>query len=318
MTESNLPDDHDSPWKEALERWFPQFLALLFPRVHAGVDWSRGYDFLDKELQQVVRDAALGRRYADKLVRVFTADGTETWVLIHVEVQGAPEPGFARRLYTYHYRLLDRYDAEVVSLAVLADGNPGFRPRSCRYGRWGCGLVFRFPIVKLLDWAAPVAWRRLEAEDNVFALVVMAQIRARAARDPVARRDWKFRLVRLLYERGYQRAVILELFRVIDWMLRLPEGLETEFRERLYALEEEHKMPYVTSVERAGIEKGLQQGLQQGEAAMLLRLVAHKFGAAAAARYRERIAAADADTLLVWSERLLGAAEPDAVFDPPR
>ena len=66
MTEPTR-DDYDSPWKEALERYFPEFLALLFPAVHAEIDWARGCQFLDTELQQVVRDAELGRRYADKL-----------------------------------------------------------------------------------------------------------------------------------------------------------------------------------------------------------------------------------------------------------
>ena len=51
--------DQDSPWKEALEHYFPDFLALLFPDVYAGIDWSRGHAFLDKELQQIVRTADL-------------------------------------------------------------------------------------------------------------------------------------------------------------------------------------------------------------------------------------------------------------------
>jgi hypothetical protein len=34
--------DYDSPWKEALEVYFPAFLLLLFPRTHADIDWSRG------------------------------------------------------------------------------------------------------------------------------------------------------------------------------------------------------------------------------------------------------------------------------------
>jgi hypothetical protein len=45
-------DDYDSPWKEALERYLPDFLPLLFPDAQAGIDWSQGYEFLDKELQQ--------------------------------------------------------------------------------------------------------------------------------------------------------------------------------------------------------------------------------------------------------------------------
>lgn len=54
MTDS-ARDDYDSPWKEALERYFPDFLALLYPRVYAGIDWSKGHAFLGKELQQVFR-----------------------------------------------------------------------------------------------------------------------------------------------------------------------------------------------------------------------------------------------------------------------
>gem|GEM_PF-1641662 len=254
--------DHDSPWKEALEAYFPEFLALLFPTIHAQVDWSREHTFLDKELQQIVRDAEPGRRYADKLVAVATRDGSETWVLIHVEVQGDAEHAFAERMYVYHYRLTDRYGVDVVSLAVLADDVAGFRPRAYHRERWGCEVEFRFPMVKLLDWEA--AWPTLVASDNVFALVVMAQLRAKTERDVDVLAQWKFRLVRLLYERGYGRDVILELFRVMDWMIRLPESLEEAFRQEVYAFEEAKRMPYITSVERAGIEKGRAEGLRQG------------------------------------------------------
>lgn len=176
--------DHDSPWKVALEVRFPEFLALLFPHIHPEIDWQRGYQFLDKELQQVTPDANEGRRYADKLTRVHTLKGGETWVLIHVEVQGEPERAFSQRMYTYHYRLLDRYGVDVVSLAVLADTRKSFRPTHYRRSRWGCELDFRFPVAKLLDWNA--RWAELEASDNVFALVVMAH-RSRPRRAAVAR-----------------------------------------------------------------------------------------------------------------------------------
>ncbi|WP_022947234.1 RpnC/YadD family protein [Methylohalobius crimeensis] len=317
-------NDYDSPWKEALEKRFPEFLALLFPSIYAEVDWRRGQVFLDKELQQVVQDAQLGRRYADKLVKVWARDGTEAWVLIHVEVQGEAEKAFAERMYVYHYRLFDRYRVDVVSLGVLADTTMTFRPDGYRWQRWGCELTFRFPVVKLLDWEG--RWLELETSDNVFAVVVMAQLRAKTSRDADERGDWKFRLVRLLYERGYERALILELFRLIDWMIRLPDGLERQFLESVYRLEEAKKMPYVTSAERFGIEKGkqqglqqgkqqgLQQGLQQGEAAILLRLIERKYGAEAAAACRERVLQADAETLLVWSERILSADTLDEVF----
>jgi hypothetical protein len=108
--------DYDSPWKEALDRYFEAFIGLLFPDAHAQIDWSRGYD-LDKELQQVVREAELGRRVVDKLFRVWRTSGDEEWVLIHIEVQAEQEREFERRMFVYHYRLFDRYNRGVVSLA---------------------------------------------------------------------------------------------------------------------------------------------------------------------------------------------------------
>ncbi len=85
------------------------------------IDWSRGYAFLDKELQQIVRDAELGKRLADKLVQVWRKDGEDAWVLAHVEVQGQERPDFAKRMFVYNYRIFDRYDRPVASLAVLSD-----------------------------------------------------------------------------------------------------------------------------------------------------------------------------------------------------
>ena len=71
--------DYDSPWKEALDYFLPAFLEFFFPRVHELIDWERGYQSLDKELQQVVREAEVGKRLADKLFQVWLKDGQEAW-----------------------------------------------------------------------------------------------------------------------------------------------------------------------------------------------------------------------------------------------
>jgi hypothetical protein len=323
MTEI-LRQDHDSPWKEALENRFPEFLEMLFPAIHAEVDWSRELEFLDKELQQVVQDAERGRRHADKLVKVWASDGSETWVLIHVEVQGDVEAAFAERMYVYHYRLFDRYKMDIVSLGVLADTTAAFRPSAFRWARWGCEIAFRFPTVKLLDWRS--RWSELVASDNRFALVVMAQLEAKASVEAEERQAAKFRLVRLMYDRGYSRSDILELFRIIDWMIRLPDDLEREFLAAVYEMEEAKNMPYVISAERFGIEKGRLEGKLEGrlegklegklegEAAILLRLIDRKYGSQALAAHRERVEQADAQTLLEWAERVLTAETVEDVF----
>jgi hypothetical protein len=51
---TTLTDQFDSPWKDILEAYFEDFMRFFFPKIHADIDWSRGYDFLDQELRQVV------------------------------------------------------------------------------------------------------------------------------------------------------------------------------------------------------------------------------------------------------------------------
>ena len=255
--------DYDSPWKEALEHYFEDFMAFFFAQAYQGIAWSRGYEFLDKELQQVTLDAALGPRRVDKLVKVWRKEGEEAWVLIHVEVQGQEETNFAERMYVYNYRLFDRYHRQVASLAVLGDERPEWRPSQFGYELWGCRVGLTFPVVKLLDYRE--RWSALEQDRNPFAVVVMAYLKSQETRrDAATRRTWKMHLIRQLYERGYGRADVINLFRFIDWVMQLPAELEDEFWQEVCQYEEVKHMPYITSVERIGIEKGRREGLQEG------------------------------------------------------
>ena len=61
----NSNDHYDSPWKSAIERYFPEFMEFYFPAAHAEIDWSKDHVFLDQELQAVVQDAELGKRFVD-------------------------------------------------------------------------------------------------------------------------------------------------------------------------------------------------------------------------------------------------------------
>ncbi|MCC2667685.1 MAG: hypothetical protein K0Q72_156 [Armatimonadetes bacterium] len=260
---SNQPDEYDSPWKEAVERYFPSFLAFYFPLAYQGIDWSRGYEFLDKELQQVVRDAELGTRLADKLVKVWRKDGEETWVLIHLEVQGQVDPHFAERMFVYHYRIYDRYRRPVASFALLGDERPGWRPAQFGYNLWGCEIGLRFPAVKLLDFAPRI--EQLEEDSNVFAVLTAAHLEAQATRSqPDDRFRSRIRLAKSLYRRGFTRDDILELVRFLDWIMHLPEDLSRSFAVELREFEREVQMPYVSSHERLAKEEGLQYGLEQG------------------------------------------------------
>ncbi|MEW6486920.1 MAG: hypothetical protein AB1578_03275 [Thermodesulfobacteriota bacterium] len=67
-----------------------------------------------------------------------------------------------------------------------------------------------------------------------------------------------------------------------------------------------------------GLQQGLQQGRRQvqtqGEAAFLLRQAERKLGPVPG-KYRTRVQAADAPTLLRWGERILTAGTIDEGFE---
>jgi hypothetical protein len=137
--------DWDSPWKETLQHFLRAVLAFFFPDLHDAIDWSKGYESLDKEFQQIVADAKAGRGLADKLFKVWRRDGRELWLLVHVEVQGRVERRFGRRMFRYNIRCFELYDRRVVSLAILCDDAPDWRPKGFAYGGWGSRTGIRFP-----------------------------------------------------------------------------------------------------------------------------------------------------------------------------
>jgi hypothetical protein len=253
--------DYDSPWKEALDRYFEPCLALFFPQAHADIDWGRGYEMLDKELQPIIRQAKHGRLYVDKLVKVWLNGGEEKWLLIHVEVQAWKEGDLPRRMHVYNHRIFDRYDREVISLAILADDDPAWRPDRYESARWGFRSLTEFPVVKLLDYAPK--YQELEADPNPFAVVVLAHLKAlETRRSPAKRRAWKTRLIKGLYERGMSSDDIRQLFRFIDWVMELPASLEQLFQEEMIAFYEERRMAFMDFFDRIAAQKDLLQGIE--------------------------------------------------------
>jgi hypothetical protein len=231
-------------------------------------------------------------------------------------------------MFVYHYRLFDRYRQPVASLALLADTTASWRPSQFGYQALGCSIELNFPTAKLLDYAAQQD--QLYQNPNPFALVTLAHLLTQATRqDMNARFAAKWKLVQLLYQRGWDKQQVIDLFSVLDWMMRLPEQLKRSLWHNIEVLEEQEKMRYVTSVEQIGIEKGLLQGMQQGmqrglmqgrlegeqsgEAKALRRLLQKRFGPLSD-DVLARLQAASIDELELWLDRALDADSLAGVF----
>jgi hypothetical protein len=256
-------NNEDSVWKEAVETYFEEFINFFFKDIAEDIDFDKGYEFLDKELEKITKDAEIGKRFADILVKVYLKNDLEMWLLIHIEIQGYYEKDFAERMYIYNYRIFDRYKKDVVSLAILADNAKDFRPNKYEVKYWKFRHTFEFPIVKLLDYKDK--WEELDKSRNPFAIIVMAHFKENETKKNVDERlFWKITLVKKLYEKGFLKQDILLLYKFIDWLVNLPDDLNLSFHNEIVKYEEEKKMPYITTAEKIGLEKGIAQGLEKG------------------------------------------------------
>ncbi len=268
-----MATEADSAWKDILDTHFEAFISFFFPEIHRDIDWSRGHETLDKELQVILRGSRSRKRLADKLVKVHLKSGRPLVILLHVEVQKRPEAEFEVRIFQYNYRIFDRRGVEVISLAVLTDSRSSVRRDCYKRSRWGFELVMRYPIVQLLDFED--RRKELKASRNPFAVVVLAHLEARkTSGKPASAFEAKWRLTRMLYNRGYKKRDIMGLYKFIDWILRLPEALEREIQDRQRTLEGTTHMPYVSSIERIAKAEGKKEGLEEGEARGLREAIA--------------------------------------------
>lgn len=244
--------DFDGAWKEALRLYFRLFLKVYFPDIEVLVDWSHPPEWLDKEIRGVVGRVKAKSRTVDLVARVKLLSGESIRILIHVEVQTSHEEGFAFRVARYTAGLQHSRQERVVSLVILGDLDPNWMPDEDVFQCGSFRSHFWFPTCKLVrrletdwkdDWSLPV-------------IIARAQIEAlRTNGKPEERAAVKWRMFRRLYDLGLDRDEILDVFRLIDWMVRLRPDLESAHNEQVEEFEKEHEMTYVTSYELFVLER---------------------------------------------------------------
>jgi len=204
------------------------------------------------------------KRAVDKLVRVYLLGGRRATLLIHVEFQNEVDTDLVARLYLYNTKIYSLLGEPVITLAVLGDKEPAWRPTEFDYALGGFETRMRFPVAKLLDYAGE--WAALEESDNPFAVVVMAHLKAmETSRQPEARLEWKLRLAKSLYDRGCSDERIQQLVEFIDWLMVLDEVREERFDGALRQYEEERTMPTISPYQQRFLARGKQEGLVLGK-----------------------------------------------------
>lgn len=169
---SKPPKQNDELLKGAFEENFVDFLRFLYPDADDIFDFSKGIQFMDKELMSIVpdRDRKKGKRIADLLAKVFLKNGTAKHIMLNGEIEGGRDAEFAKRIYQYNYRIWDRYDLPVATIAVFTGSRT--QPKPCEYQRevLDTSVHFRYRAYHIFDHSE----RELLATENIFALIVLA------------------------------------------------------------------------------------------------------------------------------------------------
>ena len=304
---SQPPGEYDSPVKEAIIRWLRSFLNICFPEIAVLVDWSKPPVFMDKELQKIIRGAAAGGQRADILVKLFLLDGSEECFLVHMEYQRQRRSDTPAKVFRYNNGFFEAYGLPVSSLVLLADNDPNWRPSRYERTSPGTRLVFEFPTCKLLDLAKDP--EKLLATRELAALIILASAAAHQTEgNPAERKRWKWELTTWPYEANFEESEVLELYRILDWMLWLPEEQESQFRRELEEYEERKTMRYVTSIERFGRQEGLAEGQLTTLKESVCDILDARFGEVAFVAHEKVFATEDAAQLKSW-RRLAATCE---------
>jgi hypothetical protein len=143
-------------------------LTFFYPKASNIFDFTKGFEFLDKELEQIILPSSSKNRIADKLVKVYTKEGLEQWILVHIEVQGYEDEEFSERMFTYFYRIYDKYRKDISALAIFTNDNPKFRPNYFKKSFLGTGINYTYNTFKLSDFQP----KDFRDSNNPFAVVM--------------------------------------------------------------------------------------------------------------------------------------------------
>ena len=261
---------NDLLWKAALEDLFDDFLKFFYPEADEFFDMEKGFEYLDKELDQLFPPEAdnYAPRHVDKLVKVFTRNGLEEWILVHIEVQGYTDQDFAQRMFQYYYRILDKYNKPTTAFAIFADTDKNFHPQYYEREFLGTRIHYSFNTYKIIDQDNA----GLEASNNPFAMAILSAKLAlsRPGLKDQQLYDQAYGLAKLMINKQMPKEKIRKVITFLRYYLRFenPEMI-AKFEQGIAVLTESNtKMGIeeflLDQAKKEGRQQGIEEGIEKG------------------------------------------------------
>jgi hypothetical protein len=305
-TETDTPTRRfDTPWKEAIEAEFDDFLQFFAPEIQAERDLSLPPTFLNPNLLGSPENPV--DREVDLLVQLELADQSTTLLLLHIEIQSQYDKHFEARLADYSTRLITHFGWSLTALVILADGSSSWRPQLFEYRRFRLRMTVEFDPIKLLDFESEI----LHESENPFALVVLAHREAQriGPNNPERTYETRRQLVRLARNQNWTQSQRTHVWRFIQWALMLPRPLELRLETELRR-EEETAMPYLTPIE----ERATARGREDATRSLVLRQIDTRFPVQKV-ETKTRLDSLEIEAIEVLALRILSAQTYEDLWD---
>jgi len=129
---------YDECWKKVLPLIIQDMICYSSPSLYEAIDWGQGIEDGKEELDALFYLSVARDRVADAIFKVILKQpvdenticttsfgsmvcvGNKAYIILHIEVQNKKTPDFGSRMFQMQYRLIDRYQAPLYSLALTS------------------------------------------------------------------------------------------------------------------------------------------------------------------------------------------------------
>lgn len=268
----------DALWKSIVTEMLPDFISFFIPELYNIIDFTKKFEFLEQELEKIIKKSKKHRKYTDKLVKVFLKDGKEQWVLIHIELQGYRDKEFSERMFTMFYRIYDSFQKKIAALAIFTDGEEGYKPSSFEYDYFHTKIHYEYFSYKILEQKE----EELIEMKNPFAMVVLAglyTLKTEGKSKSIYEKRYEFKksLLKLLKNKGYDDKKFLDIMSFIDGIMFLPDELEIKYEKDVKEIlggENNMVAMELTNLYQLGVKQGTEKGIKEGIKELVKRMLA--------------------------------------------
>lgn len=267
---------YDILWKAIIQDMTEDFIRFYFVDADEKFDLSKGFHFMDKELDQLSpSDDMQASKYIDQLISIYIRSLQEDYFMLHVEVQNQKVVGFEERMYNYYYRIQDRFRHPVATLVILTGTNARFRPTAHEVNYQDTSLSYGFRTYRIADQQEEV----LLKHKNPFAIVILTVLLAQKIQKLRVQKpknqqpgdnnhdqllfDWKIQLAENLLSRKLSQQKQKKLLGFLKYYI--------PFKNSAFTNKFDKKILFLTNktvnmgIEEMMIDMANKQGLKDGE-----------------------------------------------------